>query len=160
MPTTEPKLNGSLEIRKAASDERLEVFAVVERAYLAELAWGLLSTERIKELKDVILKGMEGKDLEVLVIEDGRRIVGASVILPDAGSPRQLVSGVCMLEEYRCRGSATGLLWRSLKLLAEKELVTASVVTRSNLPACKFLYPKFDSRRERIEELPVLKQFA
>ena len=160
MPSVEPKLNGSLEIRKATADERLEVFTVVERSYLAELAWGLLSSDRIRELKDVIIKGMEGKDLEVLVLEDGKRIVGASVILPDASAARQLVSGICVLEEYRCRGSATGLLWRSLKLLADKDLGTASVVTRSNLPACKFLYPKFGSSRERIEELPVLKQFA
>ncbi|MDD5261236.1 MAG: GNAT family N-acetyltransferase [Methylacidiphilales bacterium] len=160
LPAKEPKLNGGFVIRKAEEDEREEVYNVVERSYLAELAWGIASLERLAELKEAILKGMGEKDFRVLIVEDGKRIIGASALLTDPTAPRQLVSGICVMEEYRCRGAGTALLWQSLKLLADEGLDTASVVTRSNVPACKFLYTKFTSRRERVEEMPVLKQFA
>jgi len=153
----EPKLGGSLEIRKAEPGEWLQVFTVVERSYQAEQGWGVVRSDRIRELRDLLNKGMEDKKIEALVLQDGRRIIGASALLAEEGIPRSLVTGVCVLEEYRCRGAGVALLWKSLKHLADKGLERASVVTRSNLTACKFLYPKFDGTSEKLEELEALK---
>jgi hypothetical protein len=159
LPSDEPKAGPGLEVRLGEEDEAQAIVIVVERSYQAEQGWGIARPQRLKELKEIILRSMDEKDVKVLVLQDGRRIVGASVLCTDAEAPRQLVSGVCVTEEYHCRGWGSLLLWRSLKFLSEQGLDKASVVTRSNVNAFKYLYPKYHSTRERLEELPVLEKY-
>lgn len=90
---------------------------------------------------------------EIVVWEDGRRLVGLSSLTWDPDSERHLVSGVCVFEEYRCRGGGKALLLRSLTRLKEHGLDSASVVTREGKSASKFLYPKFSSENQEIDEL-------
>ncbi|MEM1158989.1 MAG: GNAT family N-acetyltransferase [Verrucomicrobiota bacterium] len=125
---------------------------------------GSLMTERastddlqhlLSEFEDLFPKSFERETKsEIVVWEDGRRLVGLSTLNLDPDSRRQLVSGVCVLEEYRCRGGGKALLLRSLNRLKEHGLETASVVTRQGMSAAKFLYPKFYAQNSEVEELP------
>jgi len=125
---------------------------------------GSLMTERastddieqlLSEFESLFSKSFE-KDAksEIVVWEDGRRLVGLSTLSLDSDSERHLVSGVCVFEEYRCRGGGKALLLRSLTRLKEHGLNTASVITREGMSAAKFLYPKFSSKNHEVDELP------
>jgi hypothetical protein len=152
------KLGPNMEIRPGQPNEKDKIWAAVERSYQAEQGWGVMLPSRLKEVREIIYKGLDEGFLEVLVLEDGRRIVGANGLITDPVGPRQLATGVCILEEYRCRGFGAALLYQSLKLLAEKKLEHAAVVTRSNVAAHKYLYPKFNSHSDKMETLPTLSQ--
>jgi len=91
---------------------------------------------------------------EIVVWEDGRRLVGLSALSLNPDSERHLVSGICVFEEYRCRGGGKALLLRSLTRLHSHGLDRASVVTREGGSAAKFLYPKFSSENKAVDELP------
>jgi ribosomal protein S18 acetylase RimI-like enzyme len=160
LPPAEPKAGAGLEVRFGQKDEAEAIVTMIERSYQAEQGWGVMRAPRVKELREIVLHGMDEKEIKVLVLQDGRRIVGASVLCIEADAPRQLVSGVCVLEEYHCRGWGSLLLWRSLKFLAEQGLDRASVVTRSNINAFRHLYPKYNSTRERLEESPALGKYV
>lgn len=92
---------------------------------------------------------------EVVVWEDGRRLVGLSSLVWDEAAPRHLISGVCVFEEYRCRGGGKALLLRSLHRLKSHNLTSARLITRENLTAAKFLYPKFSSVSRPVDALPI-----
>jgi N-acetylglutamate synthase-like GNAT family acetyltransferase len=158
LPVIEKKLGPNMEIRPGQPNEKDRIWAAVERSYQAEQGWGVILPARLKEVREILFKGLDEGFLEVLVLEDGKRIVGASGLIADAAGPRQLATGVCILEEYRCRGFGEALLYQSLKVLADKKLEHAAVVTRSNVTAHKYLYPKFGSHSDKMEALPNLSQ--
>lgn len=125
---------------------------------------GSLMTERaskedmdqlLSEFNELFSKSFE-KDAksETVVWEDGRRLVGLSTLNWEPDSLRHLVTGVCVFEEYRCRGGGKALLLRSLNRLKTHGLDVASVITREGMSASKFLYTKFDSKSNPVDELP------
>jgi len=150
----------SVELRKAGPDDAMAVWTFMERAYTTDLAWGMTLAERLKKLKDAVFEGIEDKNVEFWVADHGRKIIGGSGLLLDAGAPVQMVTGVCVMEEYRCRGLGGWLLHASLKRLAETGLESAAVVTRSNTHAARYLYRKFSSAPAQAEAFPEIKQFA
>ncbi len=125
---------------------------------------GSLMTERASkedieqfqtEFKDLFAKSFEkDTESEIVVWEDGRRLVGLSSLTWVPDSKRHLVSGVCVFEEYRCRGIGKALLLRSLNRLKEHGLDSASAVTREGMSASKFLYTKFNPQHQQLDELP------
>jgi ribosomal protein S18 acetylase RimI-like enzyme len=56
-----------------------------------------------------------------------------------------LLSGPCILPEYRNRGIGSTLLHSSLAFLRDAGLARASGVTKEGVPAAKFIYTKFNS---------------
>lgn len=140
------------DIRLAEKEDLDTVVKVLVRSVREDHAWGLTVNDKVKELETTIAEGMESGNIECWLLVDGR-IVAASAVVTNPESPRQLTSGICVLNEYRCRGVGHMLLHQSLSYLKEKGLKEASVITRSNLPAAKFLYPKFDSTSEEVKEL-------
>jgi N-acetylglutamate synthase-like GNAT family acetyltransferase len=154
LPVTDKKLGSNMEIRAGLPSEKEQIWTAIERSYQAEQGWGITLPGRLKELKEVVYKGLDEGYLDVLVLEDGKRIVGASGLIADPAQVRQLATGVCVLEEYRCRSFGAALLLGSLQFLADKKMDTAAVVTRSNVLAHKYLYAKFGSERDKMESLP------
>jgi N-acetylglutamate synthase-like GNAT family acetyltransferase len=128
---------------------------VIKRSLITERASSADIEYLQVEFKELFAKSFE-KDAqsEIVVWEDGRRLVGLSSLSWDADSMRQMVSGVCVFEEYRCRGGGQALLLRSLNRLKAHGLDQASVITREGMSAYKYLYPKFSSKKEMIDELP------
>ncbi len=151
-----PGLPGKLEIRPFEEGESTDVWNVIERSYASEQGWGLILPERLGEMREAVLDANNHEYLRLLALVDGKRIVGASGLHLHPESQRQMFTGICVLEEYRCRGAGRGLLIESLRYLAGKDLKSASVVSRSNLVASKFLYPLFGSRSSELDALPEL----
>ncbi|MEM6821966.1 MAG: GNAT family N-acetyltransferase [Verrucomicrobiota bacterium] len=149
------------DLRLAEKEDREACWDIIERSLMTERAWGGEMDGKVVEFKELFPKCF-GTDVsqEIIVWEDGRRLVGLSAINLDRESGRQLISGVCVFEEYRCRGGGNALLLRSLHRLKEKGLSEASVVTLDNVTAAKYLYPKFDSKNEILSELPAWEVIA
>lgn len=150
----------SVELRKAGADDADAVWTFMERAFATDLAWGMALNGRMKHLKDAVFEGIEDKNVEYWVVDHGKKIVGGAGLLLDAEAPVQMVSGICVMEEYRCRGLGAWLLHTALKRLAETGLQSAAVVTRSNTHAARYLYPKFSATPAPVEAFPEIKQFA
>jgi ribosomal protein S18 acetylase RimI-like enzyme len=51
------------------------------------------------------------------------------------------------IKSATCRGLGTCLLYESLRRLRDRGLDQARVVTKKNIPADRYLYPKFGSTR-------------
>jgi len=148
------------EVRLGEPGEGPSFWEAMERSFKTENAWGSLFQERIDECKQWAPNPIEGKDVRSVVLVDGKRVVGGCLLNTDAEALRQLVSGVFVVEEYRCRGAGEAVLRCALKELKAAGLKHAAVVTRSNVSAAKFLYPKLSSFSEKLKEMPTLKQAA
>ena len=86
-----------------------------------------------------------------MVVCHGQRIIGACALAMAQESENHLPSGPCVLMEYRNRGLGTALLYHSLKQLALSGLTRAHGITKDNVVACKFIYPKFGSVSKEYE---------
>jgi N-acetylglutamate synthase-like GNAT family acetyltransferase len=93
-----------------------------------------------------------------LVVTHGTRVIGASPLDPNKEAECHLVSGPCVLNEYRNRGIGTELLFQSLSALREAGFETVRAITKSNVPVAKFVYTKFNSVSEPWEFEPVLER--
>ncbi len=80
-----------------------------------------------------------------MVVTHGSRIIGASVLTFQRKAESHLLTGPCILVEYRNRGLATALLGESLMVLREAGVRSASGLTQAGSPTAEFLYPKFRS---------------
>jgi ribosomal protein S18 acetylase RimI-like enzyme len=146
-------VRGDLRLAEKSDQEQCE--EVMKRAIITERAWSSFGDGRIADFFALVPFCFANEPTaEVVVWEDGRRIVGLSGLFLDPDAPRQLVTGVCVFEEYRCRGGGEALLLRSLHRLKKHGMKSASVVTRDNLTAARFLYPKFGSQITVLDELP------
>lgn len=98
----------------------------------------------------------DAKEPHCLVITHGTRIIGASAydIVPEADN--HLVSGPCISNEYRNRGLGVALLHGTLTTLKEAGITTAHGLTRVNVAASRFVYPKFGSTSAPFEFEPQL----
>lgn len=149
---TVSKPNTRAEIRFASKQEEGELVKCLELAYTLDQGWSVGLNDRLATLKKLLDKGMDHKDVEILSMVDGNRFIGVSGLFFDAESERQLLTGVTVVDEYRCRGFGTWMLHESLKCLKDRGLTSASVITRKNVAAAKFLYPKFGSVSEDVSE--------
>lgn len=150
----------SVELRKATPADRAPLWAFLERAYATDLAWGIILKDRLRHLREAVDEGIEDKKVAFWLVEHGKKIIGTTGLLLDAGAPVQLISGICVMEEYRCRGLGTWLLHHSLKELAAAGLEKAAVVTRSNTHAARYLYRKLNSVSTPLDDFPSIQQFA
>lgn len=143
------------DLRLAEKGDLVLCEEVMKRAIMTERGWSIFGDGRVDDFKALFPKCVDSeKSAEMVVWEDGSRIVGLSGIFLDPDAPRQLVTGVCVFEEYRCRGGGEALLLRSLHRLKEHGFEKAVVVTRENLTAARYLYPKFGSQNRLLDELP------
>jgi len=147
-------------LRLAETGEEEGIWTTLERSLMSDPSWTMDLKVRLDELRQIVYRGFSEKQVDFLVLEDGNRFIGVSGLLADPVQPRNLLTGTHILNEYRCRGAGSLLLHSSLKHLREKGLSEASVVTRANIAASRFLYPKFGSKMEVLSETPPLPQFS
>jgi ribosomal protein S18 acetylase RimI-like enzyme len=91
------------------------------------------------------------REIDCLVVMQGNRTIGASLIKPLADISNHLISGPCISSEYRNRGFGSVLLKESLLMVAKHGASKVFGVTRSTSPAARFVYPKFGGRSESYE---------
>ncbi len=145
LPPLEIPLPPPYVVRAAARDESKAVSNVIFTALTLDSAWCDTLNLFRDRLAIQLGQGFARETTPALVIVHGSRIIAASVITTETEADSHLVSGPCVLGEYCNRGLGTALLHQTLALLQSAGLARASAVTKDNVPACKFVYPKFGS---------------
>lgn len=132
-----------LVLRAAEKGEEEGVAKAIRSAFSMDSAWGDVSRALAEKLEVNIEKAFSEAEPSCVVLVHGTRVIGASVldVTPDASN--HLLSGPCILHEYRNRGLASALLAESLAFLGKKEIPVARGLTRANSITARFIYPKF-----------------
>ncbi|HEY5895869.1 MAG TPA: GNAT family N-acetyltransferase [Chthoniobacterales bacterium] len=133
-------------IRRAIREEEGVVRKTIQSAFLLDADWSDVLKRIWHGIDEDISKAFDSRDAQCLVLTHGSRIIGASIVSPIPTDMLHLLSGPCILVEYRNRGFGTALLAASLRHLAAAGMDTAAGMTRKSMPAGKFVYPKFGSR--------------
>lgn len=145
LPALKGELDSHYHVRVATADDEKSVRSVIASAFSLDMDW----SDTLKNLREhfeaQIDNVFEEKEVPCMLVLHGSRIIGASALNTAKESENHLVSGPCILSEYRNRGLGTTLLYRSLQLLRDAGLEKAHGITKSNVPAAKFIYPKFNS---------------
>ncbi len=143
LPAIEPEFPKSFSVRPAEEEEYEEVLGTVSRAFILDSEW----SNTLKNLKTELMQSLNGalriSQAPALVMTHGMRIVGVSVLRSGAEVKNHLVSGPCVLLEYRSRGLGKLLLEYSLRTLRETGLKTAYGLTKERSTAARHVYPSF-----------------
>lgn len=156
LPTPAPRIDPHYRIRHAVSEEEETVRKIVFKAFSLDMDW----SDSLKIMGGGLERRLDRifaeKEVPCLVITHGTRIIASSALdlLPESDS--HLITGPCVLSEYRNRGLGSALLYHSLVALRDAGLLRAFGVSRESVPAAKFLYPKFQSSRSPFEVEPQL----
>jgi len=156
-----PAIDSHYHIRQATADDEKAVRTVVLSAFTLDPNWAFLLRDLRGQL-DASLNHAFGekrdrrdkrdprdaRDREepsCIVLTHGSRIIGASTLTFDPDAESHLLSGPCVLVEYRNRGLATALLAQSLTALRDAGLTIAHGLTRLNSLTADCIYTKFNS---------------
>jgi GNAT superfamily N-acetyltransferase len=154
LPVETAKLNSRYTVEAATQDDRALLLAAVTRSMSMEPAWSDDLATRVKLAEEIVQTSFPAGEVTFIAVKHGARIIAASAIRDSGDKVSNLPLGVCVLNEYRCRGLGTYLLHESLRRLKERGLEEARLVTRKGLPADRFLYPKFGSARIVLDGVP------
>jgi GNAT superfamily N-acetyltransferase len=152
LPTAAPDLNAQFKIRPFAKEEEKLVRNAISSAFRLDADWSdalNMMQERFDADLDEVFAQKDTSSC--LVLTHGTRIIGASALNLNKDAFSQLASGPSILVEYRNRGLGTALLYHSLQVLKDEGLHQAHGMSKANMPAAKFLYPKFNSVSEEHE---------
>jgi predicted N-acetyltransferase YhbS len=145
LPAFESRLSSAFNIRAASRDEEKTVHQVIFTAFGLDAAWGD-SIRFVREFVEAQLaSSFAHRAVPCLVLTHGTRIIAASALNVNDDAPSHLISGPCVLSEYRSRGIGTTLLHESLEHLKAAGIPIAYGISKENVPASRFIYPKFGS---------------
>lgn len=138
-------------LRTAGEQETEEAIAIVQSSYNLDPEWSGCAMH----IKGTVLPGAIkalAKEPSCLFVQHGNRVIAVSVFdaEPEQGSVH-LVSGPCVLIEYRNRGIGGALLGATLEALRGRGVVEATGQTRPNSASAKYLCPKFGGKAVRDE---------
>jgi N-acetylglutamate synthase-like GNAT family acetyltransferase len=143
-------------IRPVTREEEKTVRGVIASSLALDMNW----SDTLKTMGDWLETRLDEvfahKVPTCLVVTHGSRVIGASPLDPNKEAEYHLISGPCILNEYRNRGIGSELLYQSLSALREVGFEQARGITKSNVPVAKFVYTKFNSEAEPWEFEPVL----
>lgn len=145
-------MSPQFKIRPFAKEEEKVIRNTISSAFRLDTSWSDALNrmqERFQADLDEVFDQKESS--ACLVLTHGTRIIGASALNFNKEAAFHLASGPSILVEYRNRGLGTALLYHSLIALKAEGLQQAHGVSKLNVPAAKFLYPKFNSVSEEYE---------
>jgi len=154
LPVETPKLAARYTVEMATLDDRNLLLAAVSRSMSMEPAWSDDLAARVKLAEEIIQTAFPAGEVAFVAIKHGARIIGTAAIRDAGDKVSNLPLGVCVLNEYRCRGLGSFLLHEGLRRLKERGLDEARLVTRKGLPADRYLYPKFGGARVVMVDAP------
>ncbi|MEM1059640.1 MAG: GNAT family N-acetyltransferase [Verrucomicrobiota bacterium] len=150
LPATAPTLEDCYQYSLAKPGDQEALDNVFTRAYLTEIGWSTDVDERIERTARIVRDRLSDATADFLAVRHGSRIIAASVVVDNPEAEEHFASGVCVLDEYRCRGLGTYLLYQSLERLRQAGLEEARALTKAGIAADKYLYGKFGGRREAL----------
>jgi predicted N-acetyltransferase YhbS len=158
-----PAIDSRYRLRLATAEDETAVRNVVFSAFTLDSNWTFLLRDIRERLEDSIAGVFHDKydkhdrgERPCMVATHGTRVIGASALTANPDAENHLLTGPCVLMEYRNRGLATALLAESLIALRDANLTVARGITKQNSPASQFVYPKFSSTNEPFEREPRL----
>lgn len=162
-----PAIDSHYRIRLATADDEKVVRTVVFSAFTLDQSWNFLLRDIREKLEDSLGEVFHGKQPErhekvdrgdrlCLVVTHGSRIIGASALTMARDADNHLLTGPCILMEYRNRGLATALLAQSLLTLRDAGATTAHGLTKAASQTAQFIYSKFGSVNQPHEDEPRL----
>ncbi len=151
LPDFEPQIPTHYNIRSAGRDEEKMIHNVIITAFGLDTAWGDSFKQISGFIESQITKSFLHRAVPCLVITHGSRIIGASALNVADDATSHLISGPCILAEYRSRGLGTALLYESLAHLKTAGIEKAVGICKDNVPAGKFVYPKFGSTNQDVD---------
>ncbi len=144
---------GPYTLRPAGEQEMDEALRVIQASYNLDPEWSGCA----KHIDEVVLPGaqraFEG-EATCLFLLHGNRVIAASAYDPEPADGVHLVSGPCVLIEYRNRGIGGALLHATLEALRSHGVTEACGQVRPGTPSAKFLCTKFGG--QQVAEAPTL----
>jgi ribosomal protein S18 acetylase RimI-like enzyme len=154
LPESFSKLPQPLALREASKSDFQGIQEVVRLSFSFDVAWSGSYRYWQDNLSRRIARCASKSSVPGLVIAHGNRIIAASVLDTEADSDHHLVTGPCVLMEYRNRGIGSHLLHASLLALRQAGLPVARGYCRETSPTAKFVYKKFGAANNPIEANP------
>lgn len=145
-----PALPPPFLFRQAEESEREIVLKVVSSALMMERAWTGAKTSFARDLKKRCEDALGLTPPACVVVQHGSRVIGASVLAFAEDAEFHLLTGPCILHEYRSRGLGSALLHKSLERLREEGLRRATATARVNSTAARYIYRKFGGAPEPV----------
>jgi hypothetical protein len=144
VPSAEGVILPPYQLRTATAEEQDTVQKVALSAFSMDSGWGNLQSSFVEMIRKQVATAFE-KDAknQCLVLLHGSRIIGSSVLGLEEGTSSHLLTGPCILHEYRSRGLGSQLLHASLLALREAGIKKAFGITREKATTARFIYPKF-----------------
>lgn len=143
LPTDAAQISKPFVMRPAGEPELEEALRVIRSSYELDPEWSGCA----KHIGEFVLPQVEhafANEANCLFVQHGNRVIAASAYLPEPGEHGvHLVSGPCVLIEYRNRGIGAALLAGTLEALRSRGLAEAVGQTRPNSPSAKYLFRKF-----------------
>lgn len=156
LPVPAPPLAERYTLRAASPEDHKTVAHLIHSSFSLDSAWG----DALALIKDWMAAQIDAafvrEAVPAVVISHGTRIIAASAISTDVAADTNLLSGPCVAIEYRSRGLGTALLYHTLQQLKQSGLAHVHGIVKENVPAGKFVYPKFGSTFHEIEFEPRL----
>jgi GNAT superfamily N-acetyltransferase len=140
-------------ISLADVEDQEELQRVINKSLALDPSWNAALPEVGATLMASIARTLALESALRMTLRHGTRIIGGTLLLPDANASEHLVPGPCILMEYRNRGLGTLLLVSALRHLRDVGVTRACAITRENSPAARFLYSKFSGNPSPIAPL-------
>lgn len=135
-------------LRPADKADEEVVKKVAISAFSMDTGWGDVRTAISEKMSAHIASAFDKEPPACVVLQHGARIIGVSVLDRSENADNHLLTGPCILHEYRSRGLASLLLKASLDTLRTAGLKHAYGIARDKTAAARFVYPKFGSKSE------------
>lgn len=132
--------------RCADADDRETVEKVILSAFSAEPPLSARDATLIMTPDAACDIAFSGAGIACVVVQHGTRIIGASAMDGSEDASNHLLTGPCILQEYRNRGIGSALLFSSLEFLQDRGLKLARGRSRAQSTAGRFVYKKFAGR--------------
>ena len=132
-------------LKSATREDEAEIHALVDRAFKFEQQWSGTFSKIAAPIHERIQQAFRSQILAAIALSHGTRIIAASCLCTDPDAAFHLISGPCVLPEYRSRGLGTTLLIESLLALKSSEMHVARAISKDGTTASKFVYRKLNS---------------
>ena len=133
-------------LRPAGEQESEDAVRVVQASYDLDPDWSGCAKHIIKTILPGLRRTFEDEATCLFVLH-GNRVIAASAYDPEPADGIHLVTGSCVLIEYRNRGIGGALLHATLEALRTRGLTEAVGLARPGTPSAKFFCSKFGGQQ-------------
>jgi hypothetical protein len=143
-PIVPPK---SYILRSADKSDASMIQKVTASAFHMDSSPGDLPKRTVERMDACIDAALETDgESHCVVLQHGSRIIGCSALRTVEGAENHLLTGPCIVHEYRSRSFGTLLLQASLLTLRQAGLTQGFGVVRDKTTSARFVYPKFNGQ--------------